>query len=87
MGMGDKPVPYEPRHGRVRDDVTGREYVACAVRSCPHPAVIRRYGTGGVAKVTWYTCRKCHYGEKNKFDSGVRCSYELEDGVQAGEKG
>ena len=81
MGMGDIPIPYTPNHNLVRDDVIGREFVACATRSCPHPAVIQRYGVGGVANVSIYTCRRCRHKVANKFDGGLACELELSPGA------
>lgn len=61
-------------------DVTGREYYKVAVRSCPHPAVIERYGYGGVANVCIYVCKKCEFCIREKNMDAVRCGY---DGVKA----
>lgn len=56
-------------------DVTGREYYACAVRKCPHPAVIKRYGHKGEANVSIYVCRKCEFSETFEHVGGVGCKY------------
>lgn len=78
MGMGDQPIPYEPKHYKVRDDVIGKTFASCATRSCPHPGVVKRYGTGGVANVSVWTCRKCRYVTRSKFGELLGCGYELE---------
>lgn len=75
MGMGDRPVPFTPEHRRIRDDVIGREFADCSVRSCPHPRVIAKYGVGGVANVSVYTCRRCKFHTEDKLCFGVNCGY------------
>lgn len=85
MGMGDSKPPYRPS-GRVRDDVIGREFAACAVRSCPEPHVIKRFGMGGVANVSVYTCRRCKYHTEYTLHFGVGCTYGLEQDVHPGTK-
>lgn len=84
MGMGDQKPPFKPNHNRVRDDVIGREFVACAVRSCPHPKVIQRFGVGGVANVSVYTCRKCRFHTEHSLHFGIGCNYGLDEGVYPG---
>ena len=86
MGMGDKPEPYREKHNSIRDDVMGREFAACLMRPCPHPWVIKRYGTGGVANVSMYTCRKCKYHREHPLHFGVSCAYGLEQDIQPGAK-
>ena len=83
MGMGDSKVPYEPRYDPVRDDVIGKMFTPGAVRQCPEPHVRKRYGVGGVANVSVYTCRKCRYVKKYPMFGGVGCNYGL--GIQEGE--
>ena len=56
-------------------DVTGREYYACAVRKCPHPAVIERYGHKGQANVCIYVCRKCKFVKGYENFGGISCRY------------
>lgn len=63
---------YKP----IRDDVIGKQFYYGMVRSCPEPHVIRRFGIGGVANVSVYTCRKCRYHEDTKWFGGVKCIYE-----------
>ena len=63
---------YTPK----RDDVNGKYFTPGCVRSCPHPKVINKYGTGGVAMVSVYTCRKCQYVKKYPFHGGVGCEYK-----------
>jgi hypothetical protein len=75
VGMGDKPKQFEPKYEPIRDDVLGKLFTPGAVRSCPEPHVIKRYGTGGVANVSVYTCRKCRYVKTYKWHGGVSCGY------------
>ena len=75
MGMGDKPIPFIPSYQPMRDDVIGKEFAPVSMRSCPHPKVINKYGVGGVANVSVYTCRKCRFAIKEKLFGGVRCGY------------
>lgn len=76
MGMSDKPKPFNPFYKAVRDDVNGKYFADCLVRSCPHPSVIKKYGTGGVANVSVYTCRKCRHKKEYQFHGGVSCAYD-----------
>lgn len=85
MGMGDKKKPFIPSYAPVRDDVIGRSFAPCAVRPCPEPHVIARFGVGGVANVSIYTCRKCKYKVEYKYHGGLSCG--LEDSVHARKKG
>ncbi len=85
MGMGDSKKPYEPVHGKVLDVVLNLQFADCAVRECPHPGVIKRYGTGGIATVSIYTCKKCKFSEKAQWYGGWRCGYGM--GLSPGEKG
>ena len=75
MGMGDKPKPFEPYYKPIRDDVIGKAFSSCAMRRCPHPKVQDKYGVGGVANVSVYTCRKCRYRIEYKLHGGVSCGY------------
>ena len=86
MGQGDKEKHFTPPHRAVRDDVVGKEFAACCVRPCPHPKVIKKFGTGGVANVSVYTCRRCLFAKQHPLAFGVICSYELENGVPTGAK-
>lgn len=81
MGQGDKKAPYMPSYEPVRDDVNGRMFSSGCVRRCPEPHVIRRYGIGGVANVSVYTCRKCKYHTDEKWFGGVKCAYGLDERV------
>lgn len=76
MGMGDKPKAFSPYHNTVRDDVIGKAFADCLMRPCPEPHVKKRYGTGGVANVSVYVCRKCRYVKTYKLHGGVSCTYE-----------
>ena len=60
----------------VRDDISGKLYNPCCVRQCPEPHVVKKFGVGGVANVTVYTCRKCKYVITYKWFGGVSCGYE-----------
>lgn len=81
MGMGDKQIPYTPSYAPVRDDTNGKMFSQCAMRSCPEPHVIARYGVGGVANVSVYTCRKCRYKVTYKYHGGLGCGYGLEERI------
>lgn len=76
MGIGDKQQPFVPSYRPIRCDVTGKMFAPCAVRSCPHPAVISKYGTGGVANVCIYVCLKCQYAKTYPYYGGVSCEYK-----------
>ena len=78
MGMGDKPIPYTPSYEPVRDDVIGKTFTNGAVRSCPEPHVIRKFGVGGLANVSVYTCRRCRYHTEFENLGGVGCGYKKE---------
>lgn len=84
MGMGDKRKPFEPVHPYILDVVRGQRFAECAMRSCPHPAVIRKYGVGGEANVSIYTCKKCKYSKRFQFYGGVDCTYGLGEAVYPG---
>jgi hypothetical protein len=75
LGMGDKKKPFEPSYEPVRDDTNGKMFSPGCVRHCPHPGVIAKYGTGGIANVSVYTCRKCRYVIKHQWIGGVSCGY------------
>lgn len=81
--MGDRHIPYEPKYEPVRDDVIGKRFAPCAVRSCPHPKVRERYGVGGVANVSVFTCKKCRFVKTYEMHGGVGCTYGLEENIQA----
>lgn len=78
MGMGDKKKPLDIKYEPIRDDVNGKMFSPGCVRSCLEPHVIKRFGIGGVANVSVYTCRKCRYHEDMKLFGGVRCKYDSE---------
>lgn len=86
MGQGDKDRPFAPSHKAVRDDVIGKEFASCCVRACPHPKVIKKYGVGGVANVSVYTCRRCLFAKKHPLVFGVICGYGLENDIPPGAK-
>lgn len=62
----------------IRDDVIGKPFAETTMRQCPEPHVINRYGVGGVANVSVYTCRRCKYRKEYKLHGGVSCTYGLE---------
>lgn len=76
--MGDIKQPFEPNHYKVRDEVIGKSFPTVSVRPCPHPNVIKRYGVGGVANVSVWTCQKCRFGMRSKYGGLWGCDYELE---------
>lgn len=78
IGMGDQKPPFKPSYEPVRDDVIGKMFASGMVRECPEPHVRKRYGVGGVANVSVYTCRKCRYVKKYPMHGGVGCGYGLE---------
>ena len=83
MGMGDKKQPFTPSYAPVRCDVSGHLFAPCAVRQCPEPHVIERYGTGGVANVCIYVCRRCKYKVTIQYCGALGCGYGLGKGIQA----
>ena len=85
--MNDQKKPFVPPDEPIRDDVIGKRFASCAMRSCPEPHVIRKYGVGGVANVSIYTCRRCKYRIEQKNFFGLGCSYGLGESVSAGTKG
>lgn len=88
MGMGDEKKRYSPTYGKKLDVVLNRYFADCSVRECHHPNVIKRFGTGGVATVSLYTCKKCRHGKKEKLYGGWYCGYNaVEQGVQASTEG
>ena len=75
MGIGDKKPRYETSYEPVLHDELGKMFTPGCVRSCPEPHVIKRYGVGGVANVSVYTCRKCKYVKTYKWHGGIGCEY------------
>lgn len=84
MGMGDRKIPYVPSYEPIFDDVLRKTFAPVLMRKCPNEAVIRRYGTGGIANVSIYVCKKCAYGHKHKMMGAWYCG--LEQDLQAGAK-
>lgn len=82
--MGDKKIPYVPSYEPIYDDVLHKMFAPVLMRKCPSEAVIRRYGTGGIANVSIYVCKKCIYGQKHKMMGAWYCG--LEQNLQAGAK-
>lgn len=81
MGMGDKPIPFTPYQEAIMDDVAGMTFAKCAMRSCPHPSVIRQFGTNGVANVSVYTCHRCKHRIESRYCGGVKCGYGVDESV------
>ena len=75
-GMGDKKITFEPSYAPVRCDVSGLMFTSGAVRFCPEPHVIAKYGVGGKCKVSVWICRKCRYVKTYPYHGGVNCTYE-----------
>lgn len=61
----------------LRDCVNGLRFHPNQMRECPEPHVREKYGTGGVAWVSLYTCKKCKYHTEFAMHGGIGCSYEL----------
>lgn len=78
MGMGDPKIPYRPKYEPIRDDVIGKVFGSGMMRECPEPHVQKRYGVGGIANVSVYTCRKCRYVRTYPMHGGVSCTYGME---------
>ena len=76
MGMGDKKIPFVPSYEPIMCDVLLKQFSTRMVRQCPHPKVIERYGTGGVANVSIYVCQKCMYKRTFQYCGAIGCSYE-----------
>ena len=84
MGMGDKKPPFIPSYEPILCDVSGHLFKPCSIRQCPEPHVIKRYGTGGVANVSVWVCRKCPYHQNQKLFGGVSCRYGLDNSIPPG---
>ena len=80
MDMGDPQTPYIPSYAPIRDDVIGKEFAPVTMRRCPEPHVIAKYGIGGVANVSIYTCRRCKY--HSDYYKGVKCNFGLAEELQ-----
>lgn len=78
MGMGEKKIPFVPRHEPVLCDVTLKRFGAMTVHQCKEPSVVSRYGTGGIANVSIYVCKKCKYAKKYEMHGAIGCGYGLE---------
>lgn len=76
MGMGDVKPPFVPTYRPKRDDVIGKNFPPYCVRRCPHPAVIAKFGIGGEANVSVYTCRRCRFAKTYPYFGGVGCEYK-----------
>lgn len=73
MGMVDKKIPYTPSYEPTRDDVNGKMFGN--VRQCPEPHVIKKFGVGGVANVSYWTCKKCRHRIEHQWHGGLGCGY------------
>lgn len=59
-------------------DKCGRPSADCAIRYCPHPAVLRWYGRDEMVKICYYCCQKCRFAEKVGLSPGLGCAYKNE---------
>lgn len=59
----------------LKDDVSGKEFNSFLVHPCPHPAVIKKFGTDGKCNVSVYTCKGCGCHRRNSADA-IICGYE-----------
>ena len=73
-------MSYEP----IRDDVLGLRFDPVCMKACPHPGLINKYGVGGKANVSVYTCRKCRFVVKEY--GGVKCGFTTENLTGGGNK-
>lgn len=64
----------------IKSDVSGLSFHSYAIRQCPHPQVIKRYGHDGIANVSVYDCRKCRFKETMEYTSALGCGYEKQVG-------
>lgn len=83
--MGDKKQLYTPKYAPTRDDVNGKMFGSGMMRECPEPHVQKKFGVGGVANVSVWTCRICKYAVKHEFHGGLSCGYGM--GVPPGKTG
>ena len=60
----------------VRDDVNGKMFHPSSVRKCQEPHVIAKYGVGGEANVSVYTCQKCRYKITYDYHGGLGCGFK-----------
>ena len=86
MGMGDKKIPYVPTYGSEIDNVLGKPFAVCTTRKCPHPKIIERFGIGGTATVSIYTCKRCHWHKEYPYHGGISCEYGMGKLVPPGEE-
>lgn len=73
-------MPCDQNKHTIRCDVTGRMFYPSIVSECKDPAVVKRYGVGGVCHVSIYVCMKCKHAVRYEFHGGISCG--LEKGVQ-----
>lgn len=66
----------------ITEDVKGYSMSAVSVRQCKYPAVVEKYGHGGVCHVSIYTCNKCKIAVRVPFCGGVKCGYESEENIE-----
>ena len=78
MGMGDQKPKYTPSHHTSYCAVTRQYYADCAMRTCPHDGVQKKYGEG--CKVSVYVCARCVHGEKHPCFAGYTCALEKQAG-------
>ena len=59
------------------DAITRLPFPDVMLRTCPHPAVQKRYGAG--CKVSVYTCKRCKHGERHGLFDGWGCAYSTDE--------
>ncbi len=59
-----------------RCDVSGLRFSTRAIMECHEPHLVRRYGTGGVAHVSVWVCKKCRYAETYELHGGISCGLD-----------
>jgi len=66
----DTPIVISKK--MVLDPVQRKQYSSSLCRTCPHPAVQKKYGAG--VQVSTYTCAKCKHKTYNALDF-LECGY------------
>lgn len=61
---------------KVRCDVSGYIFSESNTRRCREPAVVKRYGTGGVAHVSVWVCNRCRHAVHYPMHGGLGCELE-----------
>lgn len=58
----------------IKCDVLGYMLHSCEIRTCMHPAIVRKYGRSGTANVSVWACVHCQFAERVEA-GGMRCAY------------